>query len=137
MQTLFVFYLKPIPVSFIRFPNENKINNQTKMKLVENLDANTFEKKLAEDKNAVLLDVRTPMEHQMVRIPNSILIDINNPMFMEEIGKLDKNKSYYVYCRSGSRSLHAGNYMLKAGFEKVYNLQTGIIGWKGKKEFSI
>lgn len=107
------------------------------MKLVENLDANTFEKKLAEDKNAVLLDVRTPMEHQMVRIPNSILIDINNPMFMEEIGKLDKNKSYYVYCRSGSRSFHAGNYMLKAGFEKVYNLQTGIIGWKGKKEFSI
>ena len=47
------------------------------MKLVENLDAKTFEKKIAEDKDAVLLDVRTPMEHQMVRIPNSILININ------------------------------------------------------------
>jgi rhodanese-related sulfurtransferase len=107
------------------------------MKLVENLAAKTFEEKLAEDKDAVLLDVRTPMEHQMVRIPNSILIDISNPMFMEEIDKLDRNKSYYVYCRSGSRSYHAGNYMLRAGFEKVYNLQSGIISWNGKKEFAV
>jgi rhodanese-related sulfurtransferase len=106
------------------------------MKLVENLDAKTFETKVAEDKNAVLLDVRTPMEHQMVRIPNSILIDINSPMFMEEIDKLDKTKSYYVYCRSGNRSFHAGNYMLTNGFEKVFNLESGIIGWNGEKEFS-
>jgi phage shock protein E len=106
------------------------------MKLVENLDAKTFEQKMAEDKDAVLLDVRTPMEHKMVRIPNSILIDINNPMFAQEVDKLDKNKSYYVYCRSGNRSYHAGNYMLKTGFEKVYNLQPGIIGWHGEKEIS-
>ena len=106
------------------------------MKLVENLDAKTFEQKLIEDKEAVLLDVRTPMEHQMVKIPNSILIDINSPLFSEEINKLDKNKSYYVYCRSGSRSFHAGNYMLKIGFSKVYNLEPGIIGWHGKKEFN-
>jgi phage shock protein E len=107
------------------------------MKLVENLDAKTFEKKMAEDKDAILLDVRTPIENQMVRIPNSILIDINNPMFAQEVDKLDKNKSYYVYCRSGNRSYHAGNYMLKIGFEKVYNLEPGIIGWNGEKEFSI
>ena len=107
------------------------------MTTVENLDAKTFEKKMAEDKDAVLIDVRTPMENQMVRIPNSILIDINDPMFMQEVDKLDKSKSYYVYCRSGNRSYHAGNYMLKVGFEKVYNLEPGIIGWSGKKEFSV
>jgi len=107
------------------------------MKIVENLDAKTFEKKVAEDNDAILLDVRTPMEHQMVRIPNSILIDINDPSFIEEIDKLDKNKSYYVYCRSGNRSFHAGNHMLKVGFEKVYNLEPGIIGWQGKKEFNL
>jgi rhodanese-related sulfurtransferase len=106
------------------------------MKSVENLDSKTFEQKFTEDKNAVLLDVRTPMENQMVRIPNSILIDLNSPMFMQEIEKLDKSKSYYVYCRSGNRSFHAGNFMLKVGFEKVYNLEPGIIGWHGEKEFN-
>jgi rhodanese-related sulfurtransferase len=106
------------------------------MKLLENLDAKTFEEKILEDKDAVLLDVRTPMEHQIVRIPNSILFDINNPMFAQEVDKLDKNKSYYVYCHSGYRSFHAGNYMLRSGLEKVFNLQHGIISWQGEKEFS-
>jgi len=106
------------------------------MKIVENLDAESFQKKIADDIDAVLLDVRTPMEHQMERIPNSFLIDINNAMFIQEVKKLDKKKNYYVYCRSGNRSFIAGNYMLKAGFEKVYNLQPGIIGWQGEKEFS-
>ena len=106
------------------------------MKSVENLDSKTFEKKLEEDRDAVLLDVRTPMENQMVRIPDSILIDINSPSFPDEVEKLDKSKSYYVYCRSGNRSFHAGNYMLKNGFRKVYNLEPGIIGWHGKKEFN-
>jgi rhodanese-related sulfurtransferase len=107
------------------------------MKLVENLDAKTFEKKLQEDNDAVLLDVRTPMENQMVRIPDSLLIDINSPTFVQEIEKLDKTKTYFVYCRSGNRSYHAGNYMLKNGFQKVYNLEPGIIGWHGKKEFNL
>jgi len=106
------------------------------MRYVENLDAESFKKKLKEDKNSVLLDVRTPMEHNMVRIPNSILIDIYSPSFPQEIEKLDKAKSYYIYCRSGNRSFHAGNFMLGAGFEKVFNLEPGIIGWNGEKEFS-
>jgi len=106
------------------------------MKIVENLDAESFTQKIADDKDAVLLDVRTPIEHQMERIPNSILIDIFNPMFMQEVEKLNKKKSYYVYCRSGHRSFHAGNYMLKIGFEEVYHLQPGIIGWQGEKEIS-
>jgi rhodanese-related sulfurtransferase len=106
------------------------------MKIVENLDAESFQKKIEDDIDAVLLDVRTPMEHQMERIPNSFLMDINNAMFIREVEKLDKKKNYYVYCRSGNRSFHAGNYMLRAGFEKVYNLQPGIIGWQGEKEFS-
>ena len=106
------------------------------MRFVENLDEETFRKKLEEDKDAVLLDVRTPAENHLLRIPNSILIDINNPDFAEEINKLDRSKSYYVYCRSGNRSFHAGNYMLRVGFEKVYNLLPGIIGWNGEKESS-
>jgi rhodanese-related sulfurtransferase len=36
--------------------------------------------------------------------------------------------------RSGNRSHHAGVAMLKMGFEKVYNLAPGIIGWQGEVE---
>jgi rhodanese-related sulfurtransferase len=99
-----------------------------------NLDSSSFENQVKEDADSVLLDVRTPMENMEARIPNSKLIDISSPTFMDEIEALDKSKSYYVYCRSGNRSYHAGKAMIKMGFEKVYNLAPGIIGWHGDVE---
>jgi rhodanese-related sulfurtransferase len=129
--------VKPLFRSCIRFQIKKIIERLlVNMKLVENLDADSFRQKLEEDMDKVLLDVRTPREHQRVRIPNSILIDISNPMFVQEIDKLDRRKSYFIYCRSGNRSFHAGNYMLKIGFEKVYNLQQGILSWNGEKEMA-
>ena len=103
-------------------------------KAVPNLDAKTFESEMNNDSSAVLLDVRTPQEHSESRIPNSILINIMDTSFQDKIEKLDRSKSYYVYCRSGNRSFHAGNTILKMGFEKVYNLASGITGWHGKIE---
>jgi len=101
---------------------------------IQNLDANSFEMQMKGDKDAVLLDVRTQAEHYDARIPNSILLDLMNPHFIDELVKLDKSKSYYLYCRSGNRSYHAGREMAKLGFEKVYNLSSGIIGWNGEIE---
>ncbi len=105
-----------------------------KVNTVENVDAEYFEKMIKEDENCVLLDVRTPMENKILRIPNSLLIDIANPFFIPEIDKLDRNKNYYLYCQRGNRSLLAGNQMLKMGFKNVCHLQPGIIGWKGETE---
>jgi rhodanese-related sulfurtransferase len=109
------------------FGTTNKVN-------VIDLDSSEFEKQLKEDKDAVLIDVRTKSEHDEIRIPNSELIDIMDPQFSEKIDQLDKTKSYYLYCRSGNRSYHAGRAMINKGFTKVYNLEPGIIGWMGETE---
>ncbi|MFH1196514.1 MAG: rhodanese-like domain-containing protein [bacterium] len=101
-----------------------------------NLDAEIFEKQLKDDINALLIDVRTTGENKGARIPGSVLIDISRPDFIDEIEKLDRNKSYYVYCHSGSRSYHASKKMKQMGFENVYNLAEGIISWEGELEYS-
>jgi rhodanese-related sulfurtransferase len=101
---------------------------------VINLDSEEFEKKVKEDRDAVLLDVRTVMENSQERIPNSLLVDIADSSFQDEIDKLDRSKSYFIYCRSGNRSYHAANIMLQMGFEKVYNLAAGILDWQGEVE---
>lgn len=97
-----------------------------------NLDAKTFEEQYKAEKEAVLLDVRTKAEHKEEHIPGSKLIDIYSPDFQSQIEKLDKNKAYYVYCRSGSRSGSAMKLMNKMGFEKVFNLAGGIMSWHGE-----
>ena len=101
---------------------------------ISTLDSDSFEKMMKEKKNSILLDVRTVEENKALRIPNAKLIDIHNPNFMDKIEKLDRLKSYFIYCRSGRRSFNACRQMKSMGFENVYNLKGGILSWSGKTE---
>jgi len=84
------------------------------------------------DENAVILDVRTEDECNQGIIENSINIDIHKGQdFIDAIEALDKNKNYYIYCRSGVRSAKACEIMNELGFENTYNLLGGIIEWNG------
>ena len=112
---------------------ENLKGDQNRL-VLEELDSASFAEKINNDKNAVVIDVRTPMEYDQGHLADSLLININSPSFVSEIEKLDKTKSYYIYCRSGSRSWYAGDYMLKQGFQSVAHLAPGIIGWNGPIE---
>ncbi len=83
--------------------------------------------------SAVLLDVRTEEEFEDGHIPNARLIDIRQPQtFMEEVQTLDKDKAYFVYCRSGARSAQACQVLDQLGVASTYNLVGGILGWTGE-----
>jgi len=88
---------------------------------------------LQADENAIVLDVRTQEEYQDGIILNAINIDIHKGQeFISELEALDKNKNYYVYCRSGARSAKACEIMNELGFENAYNLLGGILQWEGE-----
>ena len=87
---------------------------------------------LEADEKAVILDVRTEDEFNDGIIENAINIDIHKGQgFISEIEALDKDKSYYVYCRSGARSGKACEVMNELGFKNAYNLSGGILAWNG------
>ena len=77
-----------------------------------------------------LVDVRTPEEFKAGYIANAQNIDYYSPTIDEDILKLDKNKPVIVYCRSGKRSRDCSEKLLKAGFQKIYNLEGGITQWE-------
>lgn len=94
----------------------------------ESLDGKAFQAKYKAIKNAVLIDVRTPSEFSSESIRGARNINIMSPVFDSTIQNLDKEKTYFLYCRSGARSGRACNKMSKLGF-KVYNLEGGIFQW--------
>ena len=97
------------------------------------LEQDEWKNGLQNDPDALILDVRTPEEFEISRIPKSVNIDFYNPeIFMQEIGKLDKDKSYYIYCRTGVRSANSCHIMKELGFTKTYNLIGGIVDWNGE-----
>lgn len=99
-----------------------------------NLSQNDWAQKLADDENAVILDVRTPEECAEGIIPNAININIfKGQAFIYELQELDPTKNYYVYCKAGARSQQACSIMNELGFQNTYNLVGGFMNWEGEK----
>jgi len=98
----------------------------------QDIDQQEWEELTASDTNAVILDVRTPMEIEEGYIPNMKAIDfMEGQLFLEAVEKLDKSKNYYIYCRSGNRSGQACDIMQQLGFENTFNLEGGFMNWTG------
>jgi phage shock protein E len=71
---------------------------------------------------AYLVDVRTPEEFNGGHLQYATNINFNSPEFKAQIGKLDKNKPVYLYCRSGNRSGKAADTLAALGFHLYHNI---------------
>ncbi len=107
-------------------------NNADKM---INLSETEWVKLHDESEESVVIDVRTDDEFSTGYIEGAVNIDFYmGNKFISEIDKLDKSKSYFIYCKSGARSGQTCELMKQKGFKKVYNLEGGILGWTGELE---
>jgi rhodanese-related sulfurtransferase len=92
--------------------------------------ADTLIRNHAGRKDFVILDVRTRGEFESGHVAGAIHIDFWSDTFQDSVGKLDKTCLYLVYCTSGVRSKGAVKTMRSMGFQRLYNLKTGMIGWR-------
>ena len=102
--------------------------------------------KVQDDPRSLLIDVRSNMEFLFIGHPAGAIsipwIDepdwTINPHFAAEVRKLTlggldhrsggHNVPVLLICRSGKRSLEAGELLLKEGFHDVYNVSDGFEG---------
>ena len=97
-----------------------------------NLSATEFADKIKELPNATLIDVRTPDEFSKGHLANANNYDWNGTEFDNQIAPLDKSEPVFVYCLSGGRSSSAANKMRSDGFTQVYEMDGGIMKWRGE-----
>ena len=84
------------------------------------------------NKTVIILDVRTPGEYRDGHIPGARLIPLDElPNRLHDVPKEEK---VYVICRSGNRSSQAVRLLRDKGFSNVYNVTSGMNGWKGPIE---
>lgn len=118
--------LKNISIILSFFLLSVSCNSQTSQALAPQ----AFQDKINTTPNAVVLDVRTPQEFNSGYIKDAVNINFNDANFNNEVAKLDKNKTYFVYCLSGMRSARAAAYMRSEGFKDVINLEGGMLAWQ-------
>jgi rhodanese-related sulfurtransferase len=93
------------------------------------LSPKEFQDQANKKKKNVILDIRTPEETVEGYIEGAVFVDFLAGDFEEEISKLNKKKTYYVYCRSAKRTIPATEKMMAMGFKKVYMLEGGLNNW--------
>lgn len=99
------------------------------------LSQEQWAQQLKADDNAFILDVRTEEEVADGFIANAKNLNIfKGQAFIYELETLDKNKNYFVYCKSGGRSGQACTIMNQMGFKNTYNLLGGFQEWTGDVE---
>lgn len=93
--------------------------------------------KIKNNKNIIILDVRTPKEYEEIHLKNALLLPVQElsqeSLSRIGLGKDSKNKEIIVYCRSGARSKTAYDIMRSLGYTNVKSVSGGIIHWEEDK----
>ena len=86
---------------------------------------------MKEEKDYIILDVRTPEEFKSKHIPGAINIP-NETIGTEEVPELpDKEQLILIYCRSGNRSKQAAEKLAAQGYTNIVEFG-GINDWTGE-----
>ena len=75
----------------------------------------------------VMIDVRTDVEFAQGAIQGSKHLPLHMLPLMAD--QLEHEKPLVLICRSGARSAQACAFLAQKGFENVYNLRGGVMGW--------
>ena len=106
--------------------------------MIENLNPKQCWTLLQDNPEAVMVDVRTSIEHTFVgHPPGSVHIAWKefpgmqlNSSFVEQVKQVvpDKNVPVLLLCRSGQRSLDAANALEAEGYRHLVNILEGFEG---------
>lgn len=94
-----------------------------------NIDKLKLKDMINKKEDFLLLDIRTEEEFEASNIYGAINVPLNKLLFNLNDFEEYKNKDIVVYCRSGHRSITACNLLSMEGFDKIYNLEKGIIDY--------
>ncbi len=101
--------------------------------LVAAIEVNAAKEFVARHENAVIMDVRTPVEYEMSHITGSVNVNVQDESFENMVIELDPNKTYIVHCTRNpaeGRSSRALVTLKGLGFKHLYSLEGGYVAWQ-------
>ena len=102
---------------------------------IESVSADELADRLAQDPDLNILDVRKKSEHFSEHIIDSenIALDYIN----EHIAEVSKDKTYYVHCAGGYRSMIFNSILRARGYDNLIDVQGGFKAIKESGKFQV
>ena len=97
----------------------------------KHVDANEFNQ-LLDDEETITIDMRNHYESEIGHFKGAELPDVDSfreslPLINKKYENFKKNKNILMYCTGGIRCEKASAYLIDNGYEKVFQLNGGII----------
>jgi rhodanese-related sulfurtransferase len=103
--------------------------------LYESISPTELSKRLKSGEKINLIDVREPTEYDLSRIEEAKLLPLSQ--FNEWINDLEPEEEIIVMCHHGIRSANLCLFLVRNGFEKVFNLDGGIDLWSKEVDANV
>ncbi len=91
-------------------------------------------KKIENQEDFILLDVRTPQEYEEVHLENVLLLPVEElsqqTLNVIGLGQDKKDQEIIIYCRSGARSKIAYDVMKSLGYTNITSVAGGMVHWQ-------
>lgn len=99
---------------------------------VPQVEADEVMSSLEKERDVIILDVRTEDEVARGKISKSINIPLDQIQQKIKTEIPDHEKTIYVYCLSGSRSVVATNMLIEMGYKNTFSMKSGLLSWRSK-----
>jgi rhodanese-related sulfurtransferase len=78
-----------------------------------------------------LIDVRTPVEFDATHVRQAVNLPLDglDPQTLAAAGKLARDQTVYILCRSGQRAARAAEKFVKDGYENAVVVEGGTLAW--------
>lgn len=86
-------------------------------------------RRLDQGDDILLLDVRTPMEFQMMRMPYKNVVHIPLGALRDRLEELPRDKDIFPFCKVSMRGYEAQLILNAEGFDRVRFIEGGLVGW--------
>lgn len=93
------------------------------------IDAAELERRRRSDHPPVLIDVREPVEWEIISIPDAIGIPVGRILAGPGLDEVPRDVPLVLYCKTGIRSAYALDAVRAAGFADAVHLAGGIVAW--------
>ncbi len=98
---------------------------------MQEISAADLKKRMDENEDVQLIDVRQPNENAVAKIEGAKLIPLGE--IVKRMDELDANRETILHCKAGGRSAQAIEMLKQAGYSgELKNLKGGITAWSNE-----
>lgn len=95
---------------------------------VKDLTIEQYREEFVAKQSFQLIDVREIVEWEDARLPDTVNIPMSE--FQARMDEIENDTPIVLVCRSGARSNMAGEFLVANGYDNVFNLLEGTMGWQ-------